>query len=361
MLRRLPTQPIRAVLFGVLATALIVSTGAATFSIVARDFETGEIGIAVQSRAFNAGDRVAWVEAGIGGIATQAATNSAFGPRGLALLRSGMTADQTLRLLLSSDEGREQRQVGIVDAQGGAIAHTGSECQDWAGHHSEQGLSVQGNILAQKAVVEEMVRAFHETPGELADRLVAALHAAQGAGGDKRGQQSAALVIGRPSDAHPEYRTRYVNLSVADHPSPIDELERLLRMAQSGSILRAHLRYAEMFRTEGDEDRARREMRHVGTVLERTLANDAATSGELNALAWYCATADVHLEESLIAARRAVDLDPSNSGTLDTLAEVQYRLNRIDDAIATIDQALALAPGDSYLLEQRQRFLQKDP
>ena len=327
-----------------------------TFSIVAYDPDTRELGVAVQSRAFSVGAGVPWAEAGVGAIATQATTNESFGPKGLALLRSGRSAQETLDLLLGADEGRENRQVGIVDIQGGAASFTGSQCLTWAGDTTLVGLSAQGNILAGEDVLSEMVRAFTETQGELAERLIAALHAAQAAGGDRRGQQSAALLVVRPSEAYPEYNTRYIELRVEDHTSPIDELERVFRIHQASDLLRAHLRYAEMYEANGDKTAADRERQRIGETLQRTLANPDADSGTLNALAWYCATADMYLEESLQAAERAAKAEPESTAVLDTLAEVYFRLGRKSDAIATIDRAIAIDPEDNYLRTQRDRF-----
>ena len=175
-----------------------------TFSIIAFDPQTNELGIAVQSRAFSVGAGVPWAEAGVGAIATQASTNESFGPRGLAMLRAGYSAETARDSLLASDPGRENRQLGVVDATGRAASFTGSRCLVWAGDTTAAGLSAQGNILAGPKVLSEMVRAYSESDGEMAERLLAALHAAQAAGGDKRGQQSAAILVVRPSDERAE-------------------------------------------------------------------------------------------------------------------------------------------------------------
>ncbi|NIO29834.1 MAG: DUF1028 domain-containing protein [Candidatus Latescibacteria bacterium] len=327
-----------------------------TFSIVAYDPQTRELGVAVQSRAFSVGAGVPWAEAGVGAIATQASTNESFGPRGLAMLRAGYSAQEVLDLLLASDPGRENRQVGIVDAHGRSASFTGSKCLTWAGDTTGTGFSVQGNILAGPEVVSEMVRAFSETGGELAERLIAALHAAQGAGGDRRGQQSAALLVVRPSQRYPEYRTRYIELRVEDHSDPINELERVFRLHQASDLLRAHLRYAEHFDTTGNTEAVEREREQIGETLVRTLAREDADAGSLNALAWYCATSDMYLEESLDAARRAAEMEPENTAILDTLAEVLFRLGRAKEAIEVIDRAIAIDPDDDYLQGQRKRF-----
>jgi len=329
---------------------------AGTFSIVAWDRDTGELGVAVQSRAFSVGAGVPWAEAGVGAIATQASTNESFGPRGLELMREGLTAKQTLDKLIDSDDGRANRQLGIVDARGRSAAWTGDSCQPWAGDSTEAGLSVQGNILAGAPVVSEMVRAFHDADGELALKLLAALDAAQAAGGDRRGKQSAAILVVRASDDYPEYRTRYIELRVEDHPEPITELRRVFRIHQASDLLRAHLRYAEYYDKAGDTEAANRERKRVGETLTQTLARDDASAGTLNALAWFCATADMYLEESLAAAERATKLEPENTGIIDTLAEVLFRLKRYEDAITVIDRAIEIDPEDDYLKEQRAKF-----
>jgi uncharacterized Ntn-hydrolase superfamily protein len=338
------------------ASALTADEPHGTFSIVAFDPATGELGVAVQSRAFSVGGGVPWAEAGVGAIATQSATNESFGPRGLAMLRTGFSATQVRDLLVSSDDGRDNRQLGVVDATGGSAAWTGSQCGSWAGDTTSFALSAQGNLLAGREVVHDMVRAFTAHDGELSERLLAALHAAQAAGGDKRGQQSAAMLVVRPSDHYPEYRTRYVDLRVEDHETPIEELDRVFRIHQAGDLLRAHIRYAAHYDSTGREDDAARERKRIGQTLKSFLADkDAAASG-LNALAWFCATADIYLEESLEAAKRAVDIEPDNASILDTLAEVYFRLGKKREALRIIDRALTLDPDDPYLKSQRERF-----
>ncbi len=335
---------------------LLSSSAHATFSIVAYDTTTQELGVAVQSRAFNVGAGVAWARAGVGAVATQSFTNESFGPRGLALLARGLGALSALDSLLGADSGRAQRQVGVVDAWGEAATFTGGECMAWAGGVARSGLAVQGNILASEAVVLDMVRAFDETKGELSERLLAALRAGQAAGGDKRGQQSAALLVVRPSTSHPEYEERYVSLRVDDHTSPIAELERLYRLHEASDLAEAHIRYAAESRARGDEPGARRELERVGETLRRTLADESASAGTLNALAWYAATNDLFLSEALEAAQRAAALEPESVEILDTLAECQFRLGDFAGAMQTIEKALDASPDDAYLLSQKARF-----
>lgn len=202
----------------------------ATFSIVAHDPTNGDLGVAVQSKFLAVGSVVPWARAGVGAVATQAAANIRFGPDGLALLADGLGAAATLERLLAADPEREQRQVALVDADGTAVAHTGAECMAWAGHHVGPGFAVQGNILAGERVISAMAEAFERTSGELAERLVAALSAGQAAGGDRRGRQSAALYVARAGGSYGGNHDRYIDLRVDDHPEPIGELSRLLRL-----------------------------------------------------------------------------------------------------------------------------------
>jgi len=327
-----------------------------TFSIVAYDSLTGEIGVAVQSRAFGVGSAVAWAEAGVGAIATQALTNESFGPRGLELLRAGLTSEQVLRLLLESDPGSEDRQVAVIDARGRAVNFTGSRCLAWAGGRVGSDYACQGNILASEQVIADMAKAFETTEGELADRLLAALVAAQAAGGDKRGMQSAALLVVRPSEEFPEYRYRYIDLRVEDHPDPINELIRLYEIHKRTDLVEAHVRYAEQFDQQGKGELARREREIVGRMLKQALQEETDDAELLNNLAWICATADMFLEESLEAAERAVALKPDAPHILDTLAEVQFRLGMVDDAIRTIRRAISLDPESQYYRDQLNRF-----
>ena len=201
-----------------------------TFSIVALDPQNGDLGVAVQSRYFAVGAVVPWARAGVGAVATQAAGRAAYGPEILDLLAHGLEPAKAIERALADDERRETRQLGVVDAEGRAAAFTGSECNQWAGHEAGSCYAAQGNILAGEDVVSEMARAFAQTSESLAERLMAAIEAAQAAGGDRRGQQSAALVVERPGGipGNREGIDRIVDLRVDDHPEPIRELRRLL-------------------------------------------------------------------------------------------------------------------------------------
>lgn len=201
-----------------------------TFSIVAFDFENGDLGVAVQSKFPAVGAVVPWAKARVGAIATQAWCNTAYGPSGLKMLEANLSAQETLRKLLADDTNTQVRQFAIVDAKGQVAAHTGTECFEWAGHMTGKGYSCQGNILAGARVVESMARAYEETSGDLIDKLMQALAAGQAAGGDRRGQQSAALLVVREKGGYEGFNDRYVDLRVDDHPTPIEELKRVLRV-----------------------------------------------------------------------------------------------------------------------------------
>lgn len=199
-----------------------------TFSLVAFDAATGELGVAVQSKFIAVGAVVPWAKAGVGAIATQSFANTSYGPRGLELLGKGLAPEEVVARLVADDEQRALRQFGIVDATGRSATYTGAECFAWAGGVRGDAFAAQGNILAGPKVVDGMVQAFLATKGRLADRLVAALHGGQRFGGDRRGMQSAALLVVKERGGYGGYSDRYIDLRVEDHARPIDELERLL-------------------------------------------------------------------------------------------------------------------------------------
>jgi uncharacterized Ntn-hydrolase superfamily protein len=201
-----------------------------TFSIVAADPATREVGVAVQSKFLSVGAAVPWVSADAGAIATQAWANTTYGPRGLALLRDGSAAAEVIAELIRDDAAAEDRQIGIVTPEGSAATFTGAGCMEWAGGVAGDGYAAQGNILAGAGVVQALAETFEQTRGALADRLIAALAAGQAAGGDRRGQQSAALYIAKPGGGYAGFNDRYVDLRVDDHAEPIVELARLLEL-----------------------------------------------------------------------------------------------------------------------------------
>lgn len=271
---------------------------AATFSIVARDPGTGELGVAVQSHYFSVGSVVPWARYGVGAVATQSFVEPAYGPRGLGLMAKGSAASKALRRLTEADPKRSVRQVAFLDAKGRVAAWTGSDCISYAGHAVGRNVSAQGNLLASPKVWDAMARTFERARGALAERLVAALEAGQRAGGDARGMQSAALlVVGRPEPRKP-WTERKVDLRVEDHPAPIAELRRIL------SLQRAY---------------------ELGDAAERD-----ATDGKVR--------------RAEAAYAKAVDLAPGNDELLFWRGAMRMRLGLRDAAIADVREAVRMNP-----------------
>jgi uncharacterized Ntn-hydrolase superfamily protein len=205
----------------------------ATYSIAACDPNARQWGVAVQSKFLAVGSVVPWADAGVGAIATQAYANPRYGPDGLALLREGLSAEETVERLTGADDGRAQRQLGVVDAHGRGATFTGGECHDWAGGRAGDGYAAQGNILVSGKTVDALVETFASTTGRpLAERLVECLAAAQDAGGDSRGQQSASLLVVERDGGYGGLSDLLVDLRVDDHERPIDELRRLYGLHQ---------------------------------------------------------------------------------------------------------------------------------
>ena len=211
----------------------LVTPLAHTFSIVARDPKTGELGVAVQSHYFSVGPVVPWAEAGVGAVATQSLVLVDYGPRGLDLMRAGMTAQQALDSLLRADPHSEGRQVAMVDAKGGVSVFTGRSCIPDAGHHAGAQCSVQANLMANDRIWSAMAKAYENATGDLADRMLTALEAAQTAGGDIRGRQSAALVVVKAESSGKPWADRRFDLRVEDSAEPLKELRRLVRLRRA--------------------------------------------------------------------------------------------------------------------------------
>jgi len=226
-----------------------------TFSIVAYDQQNGQIGVAVQSHWFSVGSIVSWAEPGVGAVATQSLVNVSFGPRALELLKKGSSVQQALQELINSDEGRDFRQLAIIDANGCVATHTGEKCIADAGHITGKNYSVQANMMLNKEVVPAMSKAFEQSSGPLAERMLAALQAAQKAGGDIRGQQSAAILIVRAKSTGKIWEDRLIDLRVEDHPNAVKELARVL------AVFRAyeHMNNGDLAIEKGDEKTALQE------------------------------------------------------------------------------------------------------
>jgi uncharacterized Ntn-hydrolase superfamily protein len=287
-----------------------------TFSIVAADVEAGEVGCAVQSKYFSVGSVVPWAQAGLGAVATQAAGVAVYGPRALEELARGAAPEAALDRVLAADGERETRQLGIVTADGRAAAFTGSECNEWAGHRLGAGYAVQGNILAGEGVVDAMAQAFEDTPGPLVERLLVSLEAGQAAGGDRRGQQSAAVVVERigASSESREGIDRICDLRVEDHAAPIAELRRLVAIWTGWEASRRANKFYER--------------EEYGSAVEamRSVLESREDPPVLYNLACY-ESLDGQVEDAVAHLRRAIELDPSyrqlaeNDSDLDPIRE----------------------------------------
>ncbi len=239
-----------------------------TYSIVAWDPETGEMGGAVQSHWFSVGSIVLWGEAGVGVVATQSFVNPAFGPQGLQLMKLGHPPEEAVAMLVRQDAGRDYRQLAMVNRRGEVAAYTGTKCIEAAGHHVGEGYSVQANLMANDRVWGAMAAAFEQSKGQpLAERLVAALKAAQDAGGDIRGKQSAALLVVAPESSGKPWEDRLVDLRVEDHPAPVAELERLLRLHRAYE----HMNRGDLAVEKGDIEGALREYRSAERLFPENL------------------------------------------------------------------------------------------
>ena len=243
----------------------------ATYSIVARESTTGRMGVAVQSHWFSVGSVVPFAEAGVGAVATQSFVDPRYGPLGLELMRYGRTADEALTALTTTDDGRAVRQVAMVDADGRVAVHTGADAVQEAGHRAGAQYSVQANMMERATVWDAMAEAYEGADGDLADRLLAALEAAQAEGGDIRGKQSAAIIVVRAEPTGRRWDDRLFDLRVEDHETPVEELKRLVRLKRAYRTL-----------SEGDEHVTQGDIRAAMESYRRAfdLVPDAATEGE---------------------------------------------------------------------------------
>lgn len=226
-----------------------------TYSIVAYDEETGQLGVAVQSHWFSVGSLVPWIKAGVGAVATQSFVKVEYGPNGLKLMGKGFSAEDALKILVEEDENSAVRQVGMVDAKGNASAFTGENCIQFAGHIVGKNYTVQANLMASATVPTAMVRAYEITRGELVDRLMAALEAAQKEGGDIRGKQSAAIVVVSGEPTGIDWKDKLFDLRIEDHPEPIKEMKRLIRVSRAYH----HANQGDLYIETGEIDKALKE------------------------------------------------------------------------------------------------------
>lgn len=281
----------------------------ATYSIIARDTGTGELGMGVQSKAFAAGNRAMHAKGGLVVVAHQASANPMYGAIGVELLEAGYSPQEALDIMVASDEGRDRRQVAILDAEGRAAAWTGTGSGDYKGHHCGVDYCAQGNSIAGPEVVEALSRSFERSTGHLAERLMDALDAAEAAGGDRRGKQSGAILVVSPR-VRDGFSDRVVDIRVDDHREPLGELRRVLDLHFSGEIIRS----ANMLRAEGD------------------------------------------LVGALAAAIEARDRSPENDNAWVALATVQLAMGREDQMLASLRRAIHLNPGRRVTLATDTNF-----
>jgi uncharacterized Ntn-hydrolase superfamily protein len=301
-----------------------------TYSIVARDAKTGEFGVAVQSHWFAVGPLVPWAESGVGAVATQSFIDPSYGKLGLDLMRAGRSGPDALKGLIAADDGRDVRQVALIDAQGRVAAHTGSKCIQAAGHHVGEGYSVQANLMLNDKVWPAMSKAFESTQGDLAGRMLAALEAAQAAGGDIRGKQSAALIVvsGKPSGK--SWQDRVYDVRVDDHPEPVVELRRLVKLQRAYNLM-----------NEGDLAVERKD--HEGAL--KAYAGAGALVPDNAEMIYWHAVALVNMkrvDESLPLFRKAFAIDPNWK----TLTPRLVGVGLLPDDKAALDQILKAGPGD---------------
>jgi uncharacterized Ntn-hydrolase superfamily protein len=303
-----------------LIVLLAAAPASATFSIVAFDPITGDLGVAVASRVFGVGNHVPWADAGVGAVATQAAMNGGYGPRGLELLRQGLSAQQVLERLLAEDkfDRIEGRQVAIIDAKGNIAVHTGPAANEWKGHITGATYSVQGNILAGPHVAQAMARAFENTSGELAERLYAALKAGDDAGGDRRGRQSASILVVRKGGGSSLNNDRLCYINVDDNPDPLLELGRLLHLQLAWSLTGKRGPLVQ----QGQLEQA--------MILADNLVKWAPRNGAHRIHQGFIAYLTGNNEKALGAFRRAMELDPvgyksAMDGALAAQATAAYR------------------------------------
>ncbi len=278
----------------------------ATFSIVAFDPSTKDLGVAVHSRYFSVGSVVPWAEAEVGAIATQSFVNVSYGPRGLQMLREGITPKEAIERLTGQDEGRDYRQLGIIDSKGNAAVFTGKKCLKWAGSKIGKNYAALGNILAGEEVVNNMGKRFESTEDDLAGKLVAALEGGKEAGGDIRGRQSASLLVVRKGGGRGGYGDRYIDLRVEDHQNPIKELKRLLDLSRVYYLI--------------DE------------------SEEKLTAG--------------NLENALSSIKKAISLNPNIDDAHIDLAIINLKLGKQEETVGAFKEALRLNPKLKRLIKQ---------
>ncbi len=370
------TDDLRPVLFGVAISIVFLSAFApipahasprvvpgavdalppvATFSIVACDTVEKEWGVAVASRFLAVGSVVPWARAGVGAVATQAIADTRLGPDGLGLMAHGASAPQALDRLLSPAEQPDIRQIGMVDAAGNSATFTGDRCETWAGGVQGPGFAIQGNILAGPEVVQAMADAFQGSEGSLAERLLAALEAGNNAGGDRRGKQSAALLVVKDKGGYRGGNDRYIDLRVDDAEAPVVELLRLYRLQAKTFLPAVHTRLGDEALAAGNRERADREYARVIHLYRSAIKEFPRDADPKNGLAWFYVQHRVNLDEASRLATEAQSEAPDSWEVLDTLTEIALVRGQLHQALDFAEKALGADPQNDYLKGQAAR------
>jgi uncharacterized Ntn-hydrolase superfamily protein len=317
-----------------------------TFSIVAYDPETHEWGVAVASRVLAVGYIVPWAKADVGAIATQALANMDYGVLGLNFLEKNYSAKDALEALLTMDKDREERQVAIVDRNGDVAAFTGSKTMAWSGNKSGEHYSVQGNILVGEQVLSEMVKAYEGTQGPLARRMLEAIKAGDAAGGDKRGRQSAAMLVVKERGGYQGRFDRLVDIKVDDATEPIKELERIYNLWEPNFMVAVYLDAA-----------GAKEKEYALGMMERMLANEKDANAEVyNAFAWELAIRKLYPDRAIEIALKANQLDPAEPNIMDTVAEAYYAAGDYQKAVDWEKEALKKDPSSEIFQQQLEKY-----
>jgi len=338
-------------MFGAILIVLCSYVGEGTFSIVAVDTATGEFGVAVASRVLDVSNRVPWLEAGVGAVASQAQSNPYLGRWALEELAKGNPADEVLNSVLARDSTPEERQVGVVDKRGRAAAFTGKNTLEWAGHNTAHGVSVQGNILVGPEVIDAMLKAFQETRSILPERLMKALEAGERAGGDRRGKQSAALYLVRTRGGYQGANDRLLELKVVDNSEPVSELRRQYELSKYAFLAPVYIRLADEEKSSADLFMAR-----AHELLVSALSSNITAAEVYNSLAWEFALRKAYPDETIEAAEKAHELDPEDPNIMDTVAEAYYAAGKYRRAVRWEQEALRIDPNNAFFKKQLKKF-----
>ncbi|TYB31510.1 MAG: DUF1028 domain-containing protein [Candidatus Mcinerneyibacterium aminivorans] len=317
----------------------------ATFSVVAYDEETNELGVAVQSKFLAVGAVVPYAKANTGAIASQAWGNTKYGPEGLKFLEMGVSPKKVTEILTFKDKDSDQRQLGIVDGQGNSYTFTGKNCMKWAGGESGDSFAIQGNILAGEEVVEAMVEKFKNTENlPLGKRLIEVLKAGEHAGGDKRGRQSASLLVVAENGGYSGYNDRFIDLRVDDHETPIKELMRIYKLHEKTFQGSAYIRRGVKAMEKNKNKKA--------NILFKRAMNIAQTYNDdpvlLNSIAWEFAQHDYNMDFALMSAKKASKLKPEDPNILDTLAFVYAKKGNYKKAVEIEKKAYRLSNNEIF-------------